>query len=256
MKNNTYFFLAASINITLTLFLLVLIVYGLSKVLPKTDFSPRKQSKILIGTVLCITAWVVLVSMLTIMGWLADFSTFPPRPVFLLLTPLYVFLYLIFFSKNFRQIILHVPSEWMIYIQTFRIPVEIFLWLLFLGNWIPIQMSFEGRNFDILTGLTAPLVAYFCYSRRRWSTSVVFYWNFFGMALLINILAVAVLSMPTPMRMFMNEPSNTIVATFPMVLLPSILVPIAYGMHFFSWYQVYLIGRAKSVKNSPQFSAN
>ena len=45
---------------------------------------------------------------------------------------------------------------------------------------------------------------------------------------------IAVLSMPTSIRYFMNEPSNTLVGQFPFILLPGILVPIAYTMHIFS----------------------
>jgi hypothetical protein len=47
-----------------------------------------------------------------------------------------------------------------------------------------------------------------------------------------------VLSMPTSLRYFMNEPSNTIVAQFPFILLPGVLVPIAYTMHIFSLRQL------------------
>jgi hypothetical protein len=58
------------------------------------------------------------------------------------------------------------------------------------------------------------------------------------MLLLLNILVIAVLSMPTPFRYFQNEPANTLVAKFPFVLLPGILVPIAYTMHIFSLRQL------------------
>ena len=39
-------------------------------------------------------------------------------------------------------------------------------------------------------------------------------WNILGLGLLINIVAIAILSMPTPLRVFMNEPANTIVTEF------------------------------------------
>jgi hypothetical protein len=45
--------------------------------------------------------------------------------------------------------------------------------------------------------------------------------------------------MPTPFRVFMNEPSNTIVAKFPIVWLPALLVPLAYGLHFLSLRQYW-----------------
>jgi hypothetical protein len=36
----------------------------------------------------------------------------------------------------------------------------------------------------------------------------------------------------------MNEPANTLVGQFPFILLPGILVPIAYGLHIFSLRQL------------------
>jgi hypothetical protein len=36
----------------------------------------------------------------------------------------------------------------------------------------------------------------------------------------------------------MNEPANTLVAGFPYIVLPGILVPIAYSMHIFSLRQL------------------
>jgi hypothetical protein len=56
--------------------------------------------------------------------------------------------------------------------------------------------------------------------------------------LLMNIVTIAVLSMPTPFRQFMNEPANEIVATFPFVYLPGVLVVLAFAFHAFSLRQL------------------
>ena len=94
-------------------------------------------------------------------------------------------------------------------------------------------MTFEGRNFDILSGLSAIVVAVLI-TRNKISSSLVIAWNFAGLALLVNIVTIAILSMPTPLRVFMNEPPNTIVSKFPVIWLPALLVPLAYGLHFLS----------------------
>ena len=95
-------------------------------------------------------------------------------------------------------------------------------------------MTFEGRNFDVIAGLTGPFIAYL-FNKNR---TVMIAYNFMGLALLLNIVVIAVLSIPTPFRVFMNEPANTIVAYFPIVLLPAFLVPLAYTLHFFSLKQL------------------
>lgn len=64
-----------------------------------------------------------------------------------------------------------------------------------------------------------------------------------GCALLATIVTVAFLSAPTPLRVFMNEPANTIVTTFPYVWLPAFLVQAALFGHVlvFRW-----LARARS----------
>ena len=110
--------------------------------------------------------------------------------------------------------------------------------MLFLAEVLPEQMSFEGRNFDVIAGATAPIFAWICFGNGKYKRGLAIAWNILGLMLLLNILVIAVLSMPLPIRYFMNEPSNTIVATFPIVFLPAVLVPVAYSMHIFSLKQL------------------
>ena len=63
-------------------------------------------------------------------------------------------------------------------------------------------------------------------------------WNILCLMLLINIVTIALLSAPVPFRVFMNEPANTIVTTFPFIWLPALLVPLAYGLHILSVVQI------------------
>ena len=95
-------------------------------------------------------------------------------------------------------------------------------------------MTFAGGNYDILIGLSAPVVAYYCFNKKSWSPRVALLWNFAGLLLLANIVAIAILSTPYPFRHFMNEPANTIVFYFPFVWLPSVLVPFALLLHLLS----------------------
>jgi hypothetical protein len=125
--------------------------------------------------------------------------------------------------------------------------MQIILWMVFLDNIIPVQMTFEGRNFDILVGLTAPVIAYFCFIKKSWSRQAAIAWNIFGLLLLANIVVVSILSSPVPFRVFMNEPANTIIAKLPFVWLASFVVPVAYWMHILSLKQ--LLTRSEITSN-------
>jgi hypothetical protein len=177
--------------------------------------------------------WGILICLLAAFGVLANFSSFPPPMAIVLVVPLVVSL-LVTFSKTLGALIPFVAAPEIIRLQVFRFFVEILLWLLYIQQLLPTQMTFEGRNFDVLAGLSAPLVAY-AFGKNK---TVMIAWNMICLGLLANIVTIAVLSMPTPFRIFLNEPPNTIVSTFPFVLLPGLLVPLAYTLHFISLSQL------------------
>jgi hypothetical protein len=118
--------------------------------------------------------------------------------------------------------------------------MELILWALFLAYVIPVQMTFEGLNFDVLVGLTAPVVAYMCFKKKKWPVSVAIFWNFFGLALLATIVTIAILSAPTPFRQFMTDPAPTFIASVPYIWLPGFVVPVALYGHVMSIKQLWM----------------
>jgi hypothetical protein len=208
----------------------------LKRSLANSDFSSTTKNRIFVGTVAATIGWTTAVSILSLAGVLKDFSVFPPRFLIVLLVPLITMLAVTFLPGTSR-LLRFFPATGIIYLQSFRVVVEILLWMSFEQGKLPIQLTFEGRNFDVITGATAPIVAYL-WSKNVVPKSIVIIWNFMGLALLINVVATAILSLPTPYRVFMNEPANTIVADFPIIWLPGLLVPLAYGLHFLSLRQL------------------
>lgn len=219
--------------VALTAVMYVLVIHQLRRALEKAPWEENMRRKIFGRVVISLIVWTLLISALGLSGFLADFSAFPPRIMLVLVVPL-ITMIIVTFSKTTTELLAYVPSRNIAAFQIFRVFVEIILWMAFLQNLLPVQMTFEGRNFDIIAGLTAPLAAYFLGRSKRW----LVIWNIISLGLLINIIIVAVLSLPTPLRVFMNEPANTIVATFPFVWLPGLLVPLAYGLHFLSLRQL------------------
>jgi hypothetical protein len=176
--------------------------------------------------------WLLFLIKISEMNFFHNWSAMPPRLMIAFLPPL-IFAIVLFTSKKFNGLIQLIPQHWLIFIQSFRIVMELILLMLFLENIIPQQMTFEGRNFDILVGLTAIIVGYLAY-RKKISNNFIIAWNIFGLILLANIVVVAILSAPLPFRVFMNDPANTVIAYFPFVWLPGFVVPVAYTMHLIS----------------------
>lgn len=215
--------------VVLTIVMYTLVLLELRKALSRTPWDDNRKRKIFNRVIFFLSAWTVFISVLGISGFLQEFKSFPPRLMVVLVIPL-ITMIVVTYSKTTRALLEFVPAKTLVRLQVFRVFVEILLWSLFIQNILPVQMSFEGRNFDVLSGITAPFVAYFLINNKV----ALVVWNILCLGLLINIVTIAMLSLPSPLRVFMNEPANTIVTFFPFVWLPGLLVPLAYGLHFLS----------------------
>jgi hypothetical protein len=192
-----------------------------------------ESRKNLAVSIIVLLAWLLFTLIIAMSGYLTDYSDKPPHILLVTLPPLVIFV-LLFQSKSFHEFCAPLDNFWFVYPQAFRILVEFILWLLYRYQVIPVQMTFAGGNYDILTGLSAPFIAYYCFSKKSWSPKVALVWNFAGLLLLVNIVTIAMLSTPYSFRHFTNEPANTIPFYFPFVWLPSVVVPFALLLHLLS----------------------
>lgn len=198
--------------------------------------------KYFIITAIIISGWLLLTAIIAFDGTLLDFTSTPPKIILLIIPPVLAISYLSS-SARVNKLIEVIPVSWFVYIQSFRVLIELLLWLLYISNIIPVQMTFKGLNFDILTGLSAPLIGYYCLSVNKWPRVTAVLWNFAGLILVTNIFIVSVLSTPTPMRQFFNEPANTMIAYFPNVWIAAFIVPFAFFMHILSIKQIVKFGK-------------
>lgn len=95
---------------------------------------------------------------------------------------------------------------------------------------MPPQMSYSGLNFDVVTGATALLLG-LALAVRRVPLWVVHGWNAMGAVLLLNIVTIAMLSAPGPLRVFHQEPANVWITAFPWIWLPTVYVAAALVGH-------------------------
>ena len=157
-------------------------------------------------------------------------STIPPRLV-LLIVPAIVLIVIIFATKIGKIFINNLSIKELTLLHTIRIPVEIVLYYLFAAKAIPQIMTFEGRNFDIIAGITAPIVFYWGFVKNKLSNTVLIIWNLICLGLLANIVIIALLSAKTPFQQFAFEQPNIAVGYFPFNWLPSVVVPIVLFAH-------------------------
>jgi len=193
-----------------------------------------------LGFASAVAAWFAFSAALGASGFLAHFEGFPPR-LLVLLVPTVALPFALGFSR-LGTALASAPLAALVGFHAFRLPLELVMHQATLEGVMPEQMTYTGNNFDIVTGATALVVGALAARdlAPRW---LLVGWNAVGSLLLINILVIAVVSLPafgafghTPERL------NTWVAYFPFVWLPAGLVSAAVLGHVLLWRRLLAHG--------------
>ncbi len=174
--------------------------------------------------------WMLIQLLVALFGFY-KVQTMPPRFALMGLPPA-LFITALFLTACGRAFIDRLNVAKLTILHTVRIPVEIILYYLFVAKAIPEIMTFEGRNLDIIIGLTAPIVYYYGFVNKALPTSSLLLWNLIGVGLLFNIVVLAILSAPSPFQQLGFGQPNVTITYFPYVWLPSVVVPIVFFSHF------------------------
>jgi hypothetical protein len=174
--------------------------------------------------------WTGLQVVLAINFFYTTTATVPPRIALMVVPPLFL-IALLFVSVKGRRFIDGLDIKFLTLLHIVRIPVEVVLFWLFLGKLVPQLMTFEGRNFDIIAGITAPFIYYFGFIKKLLHKNLLLGWNIICLALLINIVFNAALSAPSVVQQFAFDQPNIAILYFPFNLLPSVIVPLVLFSH-------------------------
>ena len=203
-------------------------------VLTNSTVGEGKQTRVLIG----LSLWLVLQGLVAKSGFYAeDLDALPPRFV-LAFGPPFLLMIVLFLTKGGRAFMDKLPLYQITWLNVIRIPVEIGLFWLAVGGAIPELMTFAGRNFDIIAGITAPFIAYFGLRKGGIGRVGLLIWNVTMLALLINIIVNALLAAPTPLQQFALDTPNYGVLFFPYNWLPAFIVPVVFFGHLVSIRQL------------------
>lgn len=174
--------------------------------------------------------WLTLQAFLAFTGFYTSGSHMPPR-IMLAVVPMMLLILIVFITPAGKKFIDALDVRFLCFLHVVRFPVEIVLFWLFCEEKIPEIMTFEGRNFDIIAGITAPIIGYLGYIKKRLSPKILLGWNIICLLLLLNIVFYAVLSVPSPFQTFGQNQPNVAVLYFPFVWLPAMVVPLVLFSH-------------------------
>jgi len=189
----------------------------------------NRNIKVIVVSVL----WLILTGVLGYFGFYENTNVTPPRFIFLPI-PAFIFIAFLLFTKWGKEFTDSLNLEWLTILQSVRILVEIVIFGWFVYQLVPKLMTFEGRNFDILAGLTSPIVWFLYFNKKSIGKRGLLIWNVVCLCLVINIVVNAVLSAEGPFQQFAFEQPNRAVLYFPFVWLPGFIVPVVIYSHIAS----------------------
>lgn len=215
--------------------MLTLIGLGVFGGARRSGSKPLPATRVALATVLALVAWLGFAAFLAERGVLSNWSALPPRWPLL---PLSAFLAttLIMRSTAAAPLLSSVPAAWLIATQSFRIGVELALHALHTAGRAPIQVTFEGRNFDILVGISAAVVAWLVASKKLGPKGAIV-WNVLGLLVLANTVGTVATSTPGPLHLDWPGAPLTAIVEWPIVWLPAFLMPLAVFLHIASLRQ-------------------
>ena len=181
-----------------------------------------------VTTAIAACAWMAVTWLAATSGILREWERNPP-PFALLVVAIIVLAVVIAYSPFGGRIAWQIPLWALVAVQAFRLPLELAMHEMYARGIMPVHMSYSGRNFDIVTGATAIVVAALVAAGRA-ERGLVLVWNILGLGLLLNVMTVAILLTPR-VRYFGDEHLNVWVTYPPFVWLPAVMVLAALAGH-------------------------
>ena len=207
--------------IILPLGVVALFVWGVAHAWKRTGSSDKRVARATNRAALLSTAWLIGTWLAADRGTLRDFTGAPP-PFFFLVMVVVAMAAIVGFGSVGGRLALGIPLWVLVAVQCFRLPLEIAMHRMAQRGIMPAIMSYTGRNFDIVTGLTAIPVA-LAIAAGIGGRRLALAWNLLGLGLLINVVTVAILATPR-FQYFGSRQVNVWVTYPPFVWLPAVLV--------------------------------
>ena len=190
------------------------------------DTSAVRRAGVL--TLAASAAWMTVTWAVAASGILTDWQRTPP-PFAVLVLAIFALGFGLAFSRLGARLATFLPLWLLVAVQGFRLPLELAMHAMYERGVMPVQMSYSGRNFDIVTGVTAIVVAWLVWSGRA-GHRLVLAWNVVGSLLLFNVVTVAILGTPR-FQYFGPDQLNVWVMQPPFVWLPAVMVLAALSGH-------------------------
>jgi len=232
-----------AVFIVIPVLLVVALVWGTAAAWRRSGASSATATRVSLVIGAAAVAWMTATWAIAQAGILRNWNQNPP-PFALLVAAIVALSAGLSFSSVGRHLAQCLPLWVLVAVQGFRLPLELTMHTMYERGIMPREMSYSGRNFDIVTGVTAIIVAAVV-ATGRGGRRLVTSWNVLGLALLLNVVIVAILGTPR-FQYFGAERLNVWVTYPPFVWLPAVMVLAALAGHLVIFRALRLHGRIHS----------
>src|SRR5260370_28624662 len=187
-------------GVIVTLILIQIIVQSIGPTLQWLGFyaglralpeDKSRRTRWVAGSAIVFAAWLFAIVLLASQNFFRTDVRSPGVPIALFATLAVGYLFLL--SKTYRGIIAGIPQHWLICIQAFLVLGGLFL-IRYIQGQLPGVFAIPAGVGDVLTGIMAPVCAYWRNAGKPYARGAAMAWNLFGLADLINAVTIGTIT--------------------------------------------------------------
>jgi hypothetical protein len=216
---------------------IVAVVVGVSRALKRSNWADTDRRRAVRATASVLAGWFVFAAALAILGVYSAAASGIPTIQFGIVVPILLGGLMIWRWPAVSRLIDAVPRGWVIAVQFYRVEGVTFL-ALYAAHLLPGLFAIPAGVGDVTVGLVAAGIGIGALGGRPLRGSTVLRWNLLGLADLMIAVTMGFLTSPSAFQMFAFDRPNELISVFPLVLIPTFLVPLAILLHIISLIQL------------------
>lgn len=216
---------------------IIAVILGVSQAAKRSNWSETDRRRTVWTAAAVLVGWFALAVALALLGAYGAAAGRVPTIELGIVIPILCGGLLIWRSSAVARLIDATPRQWVIAVQVYRVEGVIFL-ILYAGNLLPGLFALPAGVGDVAVGLAAAAIGISASGGRQLQPRTVLRWNLLGVADLIIAVTTAFLTAPSAFQAFAFDRPSTLITVFPLVLIPTFLVPLAIVLHGVSLIQL------------------
>jgi hypothetical protein len=195
----------------------------------------RRDSWVALLSGIVLVAWATVTALLARHGFFLQTDPHTPPPIGItLILVLFALAVCLLASPSLRRLLTNQRN--LILLNLWRLVGGVFLMLMANGQ-MPTLWALPAGIGDVIVGAAAPWIARDVVTPQGRRRAIIF--NLFGMADLVVAVALGTMTSPGPTQVFQTTPTSELATQFPLALVPTFLVPLAFALHIVSLGQLF-----------------